>query len=167
MADLFVYRPDSVVCLVAGMLAVEGFVDGSFLSIEKVADPFKSVTTPDGTTARIHNQDASYNINITLHTGSSSNDFLTKLWLLDEVSERGKFPLLIKDGSGSDLFFSTSTWIEKIPSIVKSNDVDARIWTLKSAYAVVNVGSNADEASLVSDLLSIATSALPSLSNLF
>lgn len=165
--ELFTYTPDSVTCLVAGIMDLDGFVDGTFISINKDRQAFQSITTPDGTTARLHNEDNTYTVSITLHSASNSNDFLTKLWLLDEVSERGKFPLLIKDGSGSDLFFSTTTWVEGVPSIVKSNGIDSRTWVLKSAFAVVNVGGNGEESDIINDLLSIAGSVLPSISDLF
>lgn len=167
MANLFNYIPEEVTCLVAGILPVEGFVDGTFISIGKQKQPFQSVTTPDGTTARLQNEESVYTINITVHNGSSSNDVLTKLWLLDEITGRGKFPLLIKDSSGSDLFFSTTTWIEQPPDLVKSNSVDARTWVLKSAYATINIGSNEDPSSILEDLVNTAIGSLPSLDGIF
>lgn len=166
MTTLFNYIPESVMCLVAGILPVEGYVAGTFINIQKDKIPFQSITTPDGTTARLYNADQTYTIRLTLHNGSSSNDVLTKLWQLDEISNRGKFPLLIKDGSGSDLFFSTTTWIEQPPSIVKSDGIDGRTWVLKSAYAVVNIGGNEEPSSIVNDIVNIALSALPSLSGI-
>lgn len=166
MTNLFTYIPESVVCLVAGVLPVEGYLDGTFINIEKVKVPFKSITTPDGVTARLQNEDKTYNVSITLHNGSSSNDVLTKLWQLDEITGRGKFPLLIRDGSGSDLFFSTTTWIEQPPSIVKSNGVDGRTWVLKSAYAIINIGGNDSPSDIVDDIINIALSSLPSLTGL-
>lgn len=166
MTTLFTYIPESVVCLVAGVLPVEGYLDGTFINIEKVKVPFKSITTPDGVTARLQNEDKTYNVSITLHNGSSSNDVLTKLWQLDEITGRGKFPLLIRDGSGSDLFFSTTTWIEQPPSIVKSNGIDGRTWVLKSAYAIINIGGNESPSDIVDDIINIALSSLPSLTGL-
>jgi hypothetical protein len=166
MTTLFTYIPESVVCLVAGVLPVEGYLDGTFIRIDKVKAPFQSITTPDGTTARLQNEDKTYTVSITLHNGSSSNDVLTKLWQLDEITGRGKFPLLIRDGSGSDLFFSTTTWIEQPPSIVKSNGVDGRTWVLKSSYAIINIGGNDSPSDIVDDIINIALSALPSLSGI-
>lgn len=163
MATLFNYNPDEVTCLVAGVLAVEGYIAGTFINIEKDKIPFQTITTPDGSTSRLHNEDQTYTVRLTLHSGSSSNDVLTKLWYLDEISNRGKFPLLIKDGSGTDLFFSTTTWIEQPPAIVKSDTIDGRTWVLKSAYAIVNVGGNDEPSDLVDDIVALALSALPSL----
>lgn len=161
MAGIFNYNPDEVICLVGGILPVEGFVDGTFISINKDMVPFTSVKTADGQIGRLYQNDQSYTITLTLHCGSFSNDVLTKFWQLDEISQRGKFSLLIKDSSGSDLFFSTNTWIEGLPTLSKSASVDTRTWILRSSQAVINIGSNANEQSILQDLLNIATGALP------
>ncbi len=161
--SLFTYNPESVNVLLAGFINISGFVDGTFVDISKDVVPFSSVRTADGTVARMYNNDQTYTITLTLHCGSSSNDLLTKLWQLDEITQKGKFPLLIKDFSGSDLFFSTSTWIEGIPSIVKSNDVGTRTWVLKSSQAIINVGSNGEPSGLLEDIVNLATGSLPAL----
>ena len=164
MTTLFSYIPESVQCLVAGFIPITGFVDGTFITIDKDKMPYVSVEMPDGTMARKYNNSQTYTITITLHNGAESNNLLTKMWQVDEITQRGKFPLLIKDQSGSDLFFSTESWIEFIPSLVKSNSIDARTWIIKSAFAVMNVGGNEDQSDLLQDITNIALSALPGLS---
>lgn len=161
MAGIFNYNPDEVICLVGGILPVEGFVDGTFISINKDMMPFTSMKTADGQMGRLYQSDQTYTITLTLHCGSFSNDVLTKFWQLDEISQKGKFSLLIKDSSGSDLFFSTNTWIEGLPTLTKSASVDTRTWILRSSQAVINIGSNANEQSILQDLINIATGALP------
>lgn len=164
MATIFNYRPDDVICLLGGILQVEGFVEGTFISINKDMMPFTSIKTADGQMGRLYQNDQTYTIVITLHAGSPSNDVLTKFWQLDEISQRGKFPLLFKDPSGSDLFFSTNTWVEQPPTLSKSASIDQRVWVLRSSQAVINIGSNSDdEASILQDLLNLAIGALPSL----
>lgn len=163
---LFTYIPESVVLLLAGIYPVRGFVDGTFIEVTKDVVPFTSRRTSDGTVSRLYNNDQTYAIDITLHNGSEANDFLTKLWQLDELTQRGKFPVMIKDPSGSDLFFSTTTWIEGIPPLVKSSGISERTWTLRSSQAIINIGSNQDPSSIVGDLINIATSALPSIEGL-
>lgn len=158
------YNPDSVTVLVAGVIPIDGFVDGTFVSIDKDVLPSVAVRTPDGTVARVMNYDQTYTINITLHNGSESNELLTKLWQLDEITGgKGKYPLLIKDHSGSDLFFSTTTWIEKVPTLAKSSGVDQRTWVMRSAFAAINIGGNGDVSSLLEDITNTITSALPAL----
>lgn len=163
MPTIFNYCPESVNCLIGGIIPVEGFVDGTFISVDKDEMPYSSVRMPDGTVARKKNTSQTYTITITLHNGAETNNLLTKMWQIDELTDRGKFPLLIKDQSGSDLLFSTESWIEGIPSMTKSNAIDSRVWVIKSAYAVINIGGNEEESSLLQDITNIAASALPGL----
>lgn len=163
MPTLFSYIPESVNCLIGGIIPVEGFVDGTFISVDKDEMPYSSIRMPDGTVARKKNTSQTYTITITLHNGAETNNLLTKMWQIDELTGRGKFPLLIKDQSGSDLLFSTESWIEGIPSLTKSNAIDSRVWVIKSAYALINVGGNEEESSLLQDITNIAASALPGL----
>lgn len=165
MAQLATYMPEEVTILLAG-IPVSGFIQGSFISVDKDVKPFTSKRTADGTVSRMYNNDQTYTITLTLYSGSDSNQLLTRLWQLDEITQRGKFPLMIKDGSGSDLFFSTTTWIEGIPSLVKSNQYEARAWILRSSSAIINIGGNGDAESILNDIVSIAASALPSLKGL-
>jgi len=159
MAQLATYMPEEVTILLAG-IPVSGFIQGSFISVDKDVKPFTSKRTADGTVSRMYNNDQTYTITLTLYSGSDSNQLLTRLWQLDEITQRGKFPLMIKDGSGSDLFFSTTTWIEGIPSLVKSNQYEPRAWTLRSSSAIINIGGNGDAESILNDIVSIAASAL-------
>ena len=164
MPTIFNYCPESVNCLIAGFIPIEGFVDGTFISVDKDEMPYSSVRMPDGTIARKYNNSQTYTITITLHNGAETNNLLTKMWQVDEITQRGKFPLLIKDQSGSDLLFSTESWIEGIPSLTKSNAIDSRVWVIKSAFATINVGGNEEASNLLQDITNIAVSALPSLS---
>lgn len=165
MAQLATYMPEEVTILLAG-IPVSGFIQGSFISVDKDVKPFTSKRTADGTVSRMYNNDQTYTITLTLYSGSDSNQLLTRLWQLDEITQRGKFPLMIKDGSGSDLFFSTTTWVEGIPSLVKSNQYEPRAWILRSSSAIINIGGNGDAESILNDIVSIAASALPSLNGL-
>lgn len=167
MASIFNYNPDEVKVVVAGLMNLDGFIDGTFINISKDVVPFSSVRLPDGTVSRLYNNDQTYTVRLTLHSGSGSNDFLTKLWYLDEITQRGKFPLMIKDLSGSDLFFSTSTWVEQPPAIVKSANVDARTWILKSSSALINIGGNGEPSGVLDDLINLATSAIPGINGIF
>ena len=160
---LFSYCPEEVNVLVAGFIPLKGFVDGTFVNITEDVMPFSSARTADGTVSRLYNNDQTYTIEISLYNGSQDNDVLTKLWQLDEITQRGKFPLLIKDNSGTDLFFSTTTWIEQVPSMTKSASVDTRIWVLRSSQALINYGGNEQVSSLINDLVNLASSALPAL----
>lgn len=152
------YSPESVNCLAFG-IPLNGFADGTFINISKDKVAYGSTETTDGQVARIYTNSQTYTISLTFHRGSTSNDILTKLWQLDELSQVGKFPLFIKDLSGTDLFFSTSTWIESVPNMVQSTNFDTRTWILKSSQAVINIGSNQDASGILQDLINLASGA--------
>lgn len=152
------YSPESVNCLAFG-IPLNGFADGTFINISKDKVAYGSTETTDGQVARIYTNSQTYTISLTFHRGSTSNDILTKLWQLDELSQVGKFPLFIKDLSGTDLFFSTSTWIEGVPNMVQSTNFDTRTWVLKSSQAVINIGSNQDASGILQDLINLASGA--------
>lgn len=160
MTTLATYIPEACTFLAYG-IPIEGFVDGTFISITKDVIPFTTVKSSDGIVARLYNSDQTYTITLTLYSGSDSNDVLTKLWQLDEITQRSKFPLFIKDSSGSDLFFSATTWIESPASVVKSNAFEPRTWVFRSSSAVINIGGNGDASTILQDLVNLATSALP------
>lgn len=152
------YSPDSVNCLAFG-IPLDGFADGTFITIGKDKVPYGSTETADGQVARLYTNSQTYTISLTFHRGSTSNDILTKLWQLDEISQVGKFSLFIKDLSGTDLFFSTNTWIEGIPNMVQSTNFDTRTWILRSSQADINVGSNQDASGILQDLINLASGA--------
>lgn len=154
------YCPDDVCCLVYG-IPLKGFSDGTFISISKDRMPYATTETPDGTIARIYSNSQTYTISLTVHRGSIANDVLTKLWQLDELTQVAKFPVLVKDLSGTDLFFSTTTWIETIPNLVEGSTFDSRTWVLRSSQAVINIGNNEDASGILQDLINIASSAGP------
>ena len=156
------YLPDEVNCLALG-IKLSGFADGTFISISKDKVPFSMSESADGVSARLYNRSQTYTVTLTFHCGSPSNEVLTKLWLLDESTQRGRFPLFIKDLSGSDLFFSTSAWIEGIPTVVKSTTMDTRTWVLRATQSALNVGSNQDPSSILQDLLNIASGLTPAI----
>ena len=152
------YSPDSVNCLAFG-IPLNGFADGTFITIGKDKVPYGSSETADGQVARLYTNSQTYTISLTFHRGSTSNDILTKLWQLDELSQVGKFPLFIKDLSGTDLFFSTNTWIEGVPNMIQSTNFDTRTWILRSSQAVINIGSNQDASGILQDLINLASGA--------
>lgn len=161
MSKLNSYSPEDVTVLVAGVLPLTGFIAGSFVTIKKDVSPFQAARTSDGQVARLYSNDQTYTVTLTLHNTAESNEVLTKLWLLDEITQRGKFPLLIKDQLGSSLFFSTTSWIEGIPDTTYGSEITERTWTIRSSQAVINIGGNASASSLIEDLLNTVTAAVP------
>lgn len=167
MSGIANYCPDEVSVLLAGFIPLDGFIDGTFIEITKDVQPFRSVTSADGKVSRLYSHSGVYNVSLTLMSSSGGNDILTKLWQLDEITQKGKFPLMIKDKTGTDLFFSATTWIEEVPTLSKGEVIDERTWVLKSVESVINVGGNQKASDLINDITNIAVGALPSLRGIF
>ncbi|MNQ65434.1 hypothetical protein D3C85_798880 [compost metagenome] len=128
---------------------------------------FSTARTSDGQVARLYSNDSTYTITITLQNTAESNDILTKLWQVDEISQMGKFPLMIKDQLGTSLFFSTTSWIESVPTMEYSTNISDRVWVIRSSQAVINFGANQERSSAIQDLANIVASSLPILEGLF
>lgn len=161
--SLSTYSPEDVIILLAAVIPVDGYTDGTFISIKKSVQPFSSKTSTDGYVSRLYNNNQNYTIELTLASYSSTNDILSKLWLADEITQRGKFPILIKDTSGSTLFAATTCWIEGVPEVTLSNTITSRTWTIYACQAVYNIGGNEDASSILEDLANSAISAIPGL----
>lgn len=158
------YSPKDVSVTIAGFYQVEGYVDGTFISILKDSKPFATTKSLDGEVARIYRKDESFKVELTLAQSSGTNDFLSALYNIDVATQIGKFPLFIKDGRGSTTFLSLTTWIEDIPVVNFSNGMETRTWTLGCTQATLHVGGNVPQ-SLIESAFSMGTSMLPLLKN--
>lgn len=160
--NLWTYSPEEVIILVMGV-PLEGVQEDAFISLRREAPLFTSTTTTDGRVIRTYNNHDIWEIRFNLLQTSPSNGFLNKLALIDRVTRRGKFPIMIKDGMGGTLAFSTSTWIEELPEIVYGTESEDRVWVLKSANMVVNIEGNENVSSLAEDAINTIINAVPGL----
>ena len=110
--------------------------------------------------ARKYTSNSTFTVNITVMSGSPANDLFTRLWLLDEVTQKCKFPLLIKDSLGSGYFFSASTWFEVIPPLSYSTEYSNRVWGLRSNEGIIHIGGN-DSVKDIENLANLILSGLP------
>jgi len=158
--DLWTYSPEDVQVLLGGVQDIVGFVDGTFVNVSKDVVPFTMMRTTDGMVARKYVNDQTYSITISIMSMSPSNDILTRLWQIDEATRMGKFPLLIKDSKGTGIFFSSTTWVEKLPDLSYSSSPEIRQWLLRSSQGLINIGGN-DEESVSERILTLAASGIP------
>ena len=160
--SLHTYSPEDITILLAGVIPVEGYVEGTFVSIQKDLPPFTSSHTADGTMSRVHRPSASYTVRLALMATSPINDVLTKLMQIDELTKMGKFPILIKDELGTSFFFSATSWVEAPPNLTYDNGMGERDWLIKCSQASVNFGGNDRQSDLVDDLVNTVISVAPS-----
>lgn len=135
------YDPSQVVVTVNGA-QMSGFADGTFVSVIRSNDAFTKVTGADGVTSRSKSSDKSGELTITLAQTSPSNDILSALATLDELSSLGVVAIAVKDISGRSLFASGNAWIRKVPDSAFGKEIDNREWVFDCADLAPFVGGN-------------------------
>jgi hypothetical protein len=161
MSTLASYSPSDVTITVAGLYSVTGFADGTFVRISKDTQQITTVRAMDGSMSRIKSPDTGWKVEITLAQSSSANDIFSVFWNVDKVTGLGKFPLFIKDGSGSTMFMAATAWIEQLPDVSFSNQMETRTWKFCATDVLVNIGGNDDNGSDLSSILGLGASVLP------
>jgi hypothetical protein len=161
MSTLANYSPSDVTITVAGLYSVTGFADGTFVRISKDTQQITTVRAMDGSMSRIKSPDTGWKVEITLAQSSSANDIFSVFWNVDKVTGLGKFPLFIKDGSGSTMFMAATAWIEQLPDVSFSNQMETRTWKFCATDVLVNIGGNDDNGSDLSSILGLGASVLP------
>jgi hypothetical protein len=158
--ELWTYAPDQVNITIGGFYSVEGLADGTFVRISKDTKPLETARTTDGMVARRRVINDTYTIEITVMSGSPANNIFTRFWKIDEVTDLGKFPILIRDNSGTGYFFSNCAWVEQIPSLQFSTSVGNNAWIIRAHDGVLNIGGNSAQSN-VENLAELALSGLP------
>jgi hypothetical protein len=133
------YDPKQVIVTVGGA-PMSGFADGTFIAISRQNDAFTSVAGADGEVARAKSNDKRGEMTITLMQTSLSNDILSGIATLDEKSNLGVVPVIVKDLSGTTTFFSGTAWIRKIPDSEFGKEIANREWVLELADMDIFVG---------------------------
>jgi hypothetical protein len=163
MAKIALYSPKDVTVLLGGFYKVDGFSADTFINIRKDVKPFDSMKSMDGEQARVYRKDEGFTVELSLAQSSTTNDILSALYNVDVATHMGKFPLFIKDGKGTTVFFAGTAWIEDIPDVSFSNDMSIRTWVFGTSEAGLTVGSNSENNTALG-ILGIGASLLPLLS---
>lgn len=86
--------------------------------------------------------------------------------IADQATTVAKFPILIKDTSGSSLFAAATCWIEGQPDLTFSDQVVPRVWTIKATEAVISYGDSYGSSSGLEDILNVVSGSLPSIAGI-
>lgn len=137
------YDPSQVIVSI-GNVPMSGFTDGTFVEIVRNEPTWSLVVGADGYATRGKNNNYSGTLTLTLKQSSPSNDVLSGLMLLDELSNTGVFPVLVKDASGNSIYFSGQGWIQEWPSSTFDKAITDRAWVIALSTVDMFVGSNAE-----------------------
>lgn len=162
---LALYDPSSVVIYIAG-ISLEDVAEGTFVRISKDTQTFSSSTSTDGQVYRKRSSSASYTLTLSLTSSSKSNRVLQYLLIADYATSLGTFPILIKDTSGSSLFFSTNGWIESQPDMNFDQGVRTLTWTIRCLSPTITYGDSYGSSSTGEDIVQGIISSIPSLTGL-
>lgn len=160
------YDPSSVYVFLAGLMQLEDVTDGTFIEVTKDSDLFSNTVTSDGKVYRMKIPGDTYTVTLSLQSVSKSSKVLQYLMIADQTTGVAKFPLIIKDTSGSSLFFATSCWVQSQPTLSFADNVEARVWTLKATGVTISFGDSYGASSTEEDILNGVIGSLPSLAGL-
>ena len=159
------FSPESVSVTLAGSLSLEGFNEGEFVTVEKDEDNYKLKRVASGTAARTKVISSTYTIKIVLNGGSKHNNTLDTLLKADILGDKAKFPILIKDQSGSSFFFSSQAWVEKESPLKFSTSSYVTEWTIRASDGILRNAGN-EEINEIENAISMAASTIPFISDL-
>ncbi len=128
---LATYDPAKVIVTFFGNV-LSGFADGAFVTAERNEDAFTLTVGADGEAARTRNQNKSGTVTLTLKQDSMSNDVLSALHAVDELSGTGVGPLLIKDLAGLTVVAAQNAYIKKVASAEFGKELSDREWVLEA-----------------------------------
>lgn len=139
--SVFTYDP-KLITVVIGGVPMSGFTDGTFLEIDRDEPTWTKIVGADGYVTRGKTNNFSGTLTLTLKQSSPSNDVLSGFLSVDEATNTGVFPVLVKDLSGTSIYFSGSCWVTQYANSTFGKDINDRSWILSLAEADIFVGSN-------------------------
>ena len=137
------YDPKQVIITIGGV-PMSGFSEGTFLEIDRDEPTWVKVVGADGLVTRGKTNNFSGTLTLTLKQSSPSNDVLSGFMALDEATNSGVVPVLVKDLSGNSIYFSASAWVTQYANSTFGKDISDRQWVLSLSQADVFVGSNSE-----------------------
>lgn len=140
------YDPSNVQVILGGV-PMTGFADGTFVNISFDEDQYTKTVGADGEVSRSKSNNNTATVALTLKQTSSSNDALSALYMADRLNNAGAVPFMVKEiGTGRTLCFAQAAWVQKLPDVGYSKDVEDRAWTLATGQMEIFVGGNATNA---------------------
>lgn len=123
------YDPKAMLLTFLGNL-IDGYMDGTFLTVERDEDAFMLKVGADGEKARARNNNTAGKVVVTVMQSSPSNDVLSAAAADDELSGTGIGPLLLRDSLGTTLVSCPDAYIGKVAKIERGKEIVGSEWTI-------------------------------------
>jgi len=130
------------VSITMGAGIINGFADGTFVTVEKVEDAFTELAGPDGEVVRVASNNPLSLVVLTLMQTSDTNSFLSAIHNLDIRTGAGVVPFALKEIEGDTIVLSGRAYVRKFANIEYGKDVSNREWTIVLAESEMFVGGN-------------------------
>lgn len=144
------YSPEDVTIVIsvpeAGIShTVNGYVDGTFVTISRLVLGSEPYSGADVSNARVVRSNKNATITLSLAQYSESNDILSQLLQNDSQTRDSTwlFSVLIKDNTGRSMYFSRQCYIGGHPDSTFSTTLDTRDWNIHCIKLEQNIGGNA------------------------
>ncbi len=144
MPETRTYDPNEVT-IVVGAILVDGFADGTFVSVEWDEDAFTKTIGAGGEVCRARSNNNGASVTLTLLQSSAANDLLSALHNADKLSPGGDgiVPFIMKDGTGRTVISAEKCWVRKPATVTYGREVENREWTIDTGDMVpANIGGN-------------------------
>ena len=135
------YDPAQV-ALIFGGVEIGGYADGTFVTVARDEDAFSLQIGTNGEGVRSKSNNKSGTFTFTLLQSSASNAILSAIAQLDELTNAGVFPAMVKDNSGSSIHTAETAWIQKVPDSEYSKEAGPREWVIRTNNLQPFVGGN-------------------------
>lgn len=126
------YSPDRVKITFGGV-PITGFMDGTFVEVERNEDAYTTHVGSLGDVTRTRNLNKTGKVTITLMQHAPVNDFLQIFLVDDELVETAPDALQVKDLSNGMRCHASQAWIEKAPKIERGKESMGIQWVFACA----------------------------------
>lgn len=119
---------------------ITGFMDGTFIEVERDEDGFTKHVGSLGDVTRTRNLNHAGKITLTLMAQSPSNDILNTIYAQDEQFGTNYGALQIIDHNGNMKVHVTYAWIMKAPKIERAKESGTTVWVFDCADVEIVAG---------------------------
>jgi hypothetical protein len=135
------YDPNLVYVSFKGVI-LTGWLDGTFVQIQRDEDAYSLEAGVGGDTAFVKNHRRTGVITITLMQTAPSNDTLAGFVNDDEIFSSGEGEIFVKDGNGNTLAEDPSARIAKMADVSYAKGIEGREWRFLCPRLFLNTGSS-------------------------
>ena len=154
---MYTYSPSDISITFAGV-PIEGFSTDNVVRINRIDPVYTSKRAMDGSVSVTKQKYSKWQVSIFLAQSSQSNDLLNgvqKLLFSADIKALQFLPLIIKDNSGTTMFFAKDVWIEQLPELEFGQSLATREWVFMCNDVECIIGGNAEDLSGITEAVAV------------